>query len=57
MEETCTEAGLYAFGGKGGKGQKGKGKGGVEGIGNYCGMYGHRLNQCWKKDQEMKGKG
>ena len=39
-------------GGKGGKGEKGKG--GFDGYCNHCGKYGHRLNQCWEKDKEMK---
>ena len=43
-------------GGKGGKGR-------FEGNCSHCGVYGHRMNQCWKKDREMeewrngKGKG
>ena len=41
-------------GGKGGKGGKGKG---FQGNCNYCGKYGHRLNECWVKDQDMKAKG
>ena len=49
-----------------GKGNKGGGKGGkgrFEGNCSHCGVYGHRMNQCWKKDKEMdewrngKGKG
>jgi len=49
--------------GKGkGKGGGGKGQGKFEGNCSYCGVYGHRLNQCWKKDKDMaeargKGKG
>jgi len=50
------------------KGMKGKGKGGKGGKGgkfdgtcSHCGVYGHRLRECWKKDKEMeeyrKGKG
>ena len=37
-------------------GQKGKGKGKsrrFEGNCSHCSAYGHRMNQCWKKDQEM----
>ena len=39
---------------------KGKGKGGFGGKGkfegncSFCGVYGHRMNQCWKKDKEME---
>ena len=40
--------------GKGGKGRKGKG---FQGYCNYSGKYGHRLNECWVKDQDMKAKG
>jgi len=39
-----------------GKG-KGKGKGQFQGEYHHCGQYGHRLNQCWLKDQEMQSKG
>ena len=53
------------------KGDKGKGKGGkspgkgqrFDGTCSHCGVYGHRLRECWKKDKEMqewrgqKGKG
>ena len=39
---------------KGGKGEKGKG---FQGNCHYCGKYGHRLNECWVKDQDMKAKG
>ena len=48
------------------KGHKGKGKskgksGKFDGNCSHCGVYGHRMSQCWKKDQEMeqwrKGKG
>jgi len=48
-------------GGKGGKGGAGKGR--FEGNCSHCGVYGHRLRECWKKDREMedyraqKGKG
>ena len=42
-------------GGKGGKG--GRGGKGFQGNCNYCGKYGHRLNECWVKDQDMKAKG
>ena len=41
-------------GGEGGKGEKGKG---FQGNCNYCGKSGHRLNECWVKDQDMKAKG
>ena len=40
----------------GGKKGNGKGKGGggrFEGNCSHCGLYGHRMNQCWKKDEEM----
>ena len=49
-----------------GKGDKGGGKGGggghaevekFDGNCNYCGKYGHRLNQCRQKDADMKEKG
>jgi len=45
-----------------GKGKGGKGQGKFDGNCSYCGVYGHRLNQCWKKDKDMaeargKGKG
>ena len=40
--------------GKGGKGGKGEG---FQGNCNYCGKYGHRLHECWVKDQEMNAKG
>ena len=46
--------------GKGGKGAgaKGdKGKGGFQGTCHYCGIYGHRINECRTKDADMKGKG
>ena len=36
-----------------GKGKGGKGKGRFEGNCSHCGMYGHKMNQCWKKDEEM----
>ena len=44
--------------GKGGKspGQKG-GKGSFQGNCHYCGVFGHRINECRKKDADMKGKG
>ena len=41
-------------GGKEGKGGKGKG---FQGNCNYCGKYGHRLNEFRVKDQNMKAKG
>ena len=45
----------------GGKGTKGPGtkgnKGGFQGNCLYCGAWGHRLNECRKKDSDMKGKG
>ena len=41
--------------GKGGKGKDG-GKGNkFEGTCHYCGTYGHRVSECWKKDADMKG--
>ena len=40
--------------GKGGKGRKGKG---FQGYCNYSEKYGHRLNECWVKDKDMKAKG
>ncbi len=48
--------------GKGpGKGSKGSGpkggKGPFQGNCNYCGVYGHRTNECRKKDADLKGKG
>ena len=46
--------------GKGGKrsGTKGgKGPFLFQGICQYCGVYGHRINECRKKDADMKGKG
>ena len=52
-----------------GKG-KGKGKDGGKGYGggknnpqrfdgncHHCGVYGHRIANCWKKDQEVENKG
>ena len=44
-------------GGKGGKGDKGKGDAQFDGVCYYCGKYGHRTNQCRKKDADMKGMG
>ena len=43
-------------GGKGGKGDGGKGKGGgkFNGYCHHCGGYGHRINECYKKDREME---
>ena len=39
-------------------GQKGgKGKGGYQGNCLHCGAWGHCLNECRKKDADMKGKG
>ena len=44
--------------GKGNNKGKGKhGKGGFQGTCHYCGVYGHRINECRKKDADMKGKG
>ena len=44
--------------GKGKSKGKGKnGKGGFQGTCHYCGVYGHRINECRKKDADMKGKG
>ncbi len=40
-----------------GRGKSGKGKGQVPGNCYHCGQFGHRLNHCPSKDQEMKGKG
>ena len=53
---------LLLWMGKGpGKGNnKGKGnnwKGGFQGTCHYCGVYGHGINECRKKDADMKGKG
>ena len=31
--------------------------GGFQGNCHYCGAYGHRINECRKKDADMKGKG
>ncbi len=44
------EAELYALKGvgKGGKGGR------FEGYCHHCGKYGHRVNQCWSKDEEME---
>ena len=40
---------------KGWKGKgKGKGKGKFEGNCNHCGKFGHRVRECWQKDQEME---
>ena len=39
-----------------GKGKGGPGKGGgkmFEGTCNHCGIYGHRIADCWKKDEAM----
>ena len=49
-------------GGGKGKGKEGGGKGKFDGTCYHCGMYGHRIGQCWKKDKEVekgksKGKG
>ena len=67
--ESVTKEQLMSFvkgqmgkGGKGGKGKDGGGKGKFDGLCHHCGIYGHRINQCWKKDKEMekgksKGKG
>ena len=44
--------------GKGNNKGKGKnGKRGFQGTCHYCGVYGHRINECRKKDADMKGKG
>ena len=43
--------------GKGGKSSPKGGKGGFQGNCHYCGTYGHRINECRKKDADMKGKG
>ena len=53
------KGGGKGFGGKGGGGKNGGGKNGGGKFGgncNYCGKYGHRVADCWKKDQDM-GKG
>ena len=49
---------LFSFvkGQKGGKGGKG-GKGRFDGNCHHCGAYGHRIADCWKKNEEVKGKG
>ena len=62
QEETYSADELLAWMGKGpGKGNKGPGqkgsKGGFPGNCNYCGVFGHRINECRKKDADMKGKG
>ena len=45
-------------GGKGGKGKGGQGGGKFEGNCHHCGVFGHRIAECWKKDQDVaKGKG
>ena len=47
-------------GGKGGKGYKGFQKGAntkFDGVCHHCGIYGHRIGECRKKDQEMAEKG
>ena len=61
-EESYTKDELLAWigkgPGKGGKAKRGKGsKGTFQGNCNYCGVYGHRINECRKKDSDMKGKG
>ena len=61
-EETYTHDELLAWIGKGpGKGGKGNGKNGskgkFEGNCHYCGVYGHRISECRKKDSDMKGMG
>ena len=48
---------LMALKGQKGVKGKGKGKGKFQGNCHHCGKYGHRVNECWAKDQEMKGKG
>ena len=60
--DKCTKDELLAWLKKGnGKGNKGCGpkgnKGGFQGNCLYCGAWGHRLNECRKKDADMKGKG
>ena len=44
---------------KGAKGQKGggKGKGQFDGTCHYCGIYGHRINECRKKDWDVQNGG
>ena len=62
-EETLArlEAELFAL--KGGKGGKGGGKGGNGGKGefqgncNYCGAWGHRLNECRKHTADRQAQG
>ena len=63
-EDSYSRDDFLAWLGKGpGKGKakgngKGKnGKGGFQGTCHYCGVYGHRINECRKKDADMKGKG
>ena len=52
MEQLLSFVKGYKGGGKGGKG-----KGKFDGNCHHCGVYGHRIGDCWKKDQEVKGKG
>ena len=57
MSEVLSMVRAYTLnkgGGKGGcqKGGKGKG-GGFDGNCSHCGKYGHRMRECWKKDEEM----
>ena len=63
-EESYCRDDLLAWIGKGpGKGKnKGNGKGKdnkgeFQGTCHYCGVYGHRISECRKKDADMKGKG
>ena len=63
-EDSYSRDDLLAWLGKGpGKGKnkgngKGKdGKGGFQGTCHYRGIYGHRINECRRKDADMKGKG
>ena len=51
MEQLLSFMKGHKGGGKGGKGK------GFEGTCHHCGLYGHRIAQCFKKDQDMKGKG
>lgn len=64
-EKLCNKEGLDMIfqvlsmqrkgGGKGGKGGgNGGGKGRFDGTCSHCGVYGHRLRDCWKKDKEME---
>ena len=65
MEQLLSFVKGYKGGGKGAFGGKGKGFGkdggktGARFDGNchHCGVYGHAIRDCWKKNEEMKGKG